>query len=659
MNMDSNSCGCQIAEDAKIASISARLQIVEKQANATDVKVSKIARIVNPDEWQDKIDSVKRMVMDEESSRESADSSIRQDLVREITERKGKDALIDDAIASEKSSRESEDAALAASISSEASERAAIGERLAEEVSNRSEADTLLNQSISSLAAIVDTDRATLKSDIENVRHDSEQALTSEAEERFLRDKEIGNNLEAEVNRAKAAELEESTLRSAEDSAERESRMREDCIINNKLFCLGGRMKEAERKIEELGGDTLDKMLDVPYSRRVRIADYLYALDYNLTYPKEAKEFFDSDFPPPLGGCSSFRNGNWYGRNYDWLYDESAEFVVRMAANKDRHGSIGVAAAPMTQITDAMVKSGAYSKLMKVVPHMLLDGVNDAGVFANLNVVHRSGREDFDWTGRECCALGAIREILDRFDNAEDAAHWVEHSVYIPVSFIDKTKCSFHFMIGDANSTWIVEDGKAHKLRESDAAAMTNYRLFNNDVYTDGVRANIAAYDPYGAGVERYNLIKDGLAGVTDKDSAAALAKSIWYTRAYPSHPNPPADFWYSEFVNEDEGYSLATPDETLRVYADKFDPYYRSGKRDGTIWKSLHSCVYDLSEKVLRLRVQEIDKEFEFGIVERNTSSGSSLAGKTYIRPSDAKGWYDLLVTVIQQLGGKVVDLA
>lgn len=960
-------CGCDdTSEKVVIASILTRLGSVERQANATDVNVSRLARVVNPEEWDGKISAVKRSVQEEEDARIEADSSIRNDLQREVTERKGRDTIVDDAIAAEKSSREAADASLSASISTEAEARSAVEGRLSEEVTNRSEADSLLGQSISSLAAIVDTDRSTLSTAIEDVRDDAKTKVENEATERFLRDKEIRESVSEEVIRAKVAESEEtaarigaisaeSDARTAEDSrlngriadeiarreetdrkvqdetderkaadrrlgdaietekgdredadesvlkqakdyadvvsakvfrwmgsvatysellaitdakygdvyrvddentnyvyspgkgsesgqvwvkfsetidltpyalktevsaekqraetkeselgtritesvselngkisaereraslaettnasaisaetakrelldttlrgliaqgyatcdaaiqtetndrktadqqekvareeadtairtdfaaadtalgsridaadsritsekadvlatldtttqaldakvqleretreneigslraaigTEKEERTNADAETNGRVDELDTRMTEAERKIEELGGDTVDKLLDVPFVRNVKIADYLYALDYHMTYPKEAKEFFDTEFPAPFGGCSSFRNGNWYGRNYDWLYDESAEFVVRMAANKDRHGSIGVAAAPMTQITDAMVKSGAYSKLMKVVPHMLLDGINDAGVFANLNVVHRSGHEASDWIGRDCCAVGAIREILDRFDNAEDAAHWVEHSVYIPVSFIDKTKCSFHFMIGDSEGTWIVEDGKAHKLRESNAVAMTNFRLFNDTAYTDGVRANIAAYDPYGAGVERYNLIKNGLAGVTDKDSAAALAKSIWYTRAYPSHPNPPTDFWYSEFVNEDEGYSLSTPDATLRAYADRFDPYYRSGKRDGTIWKSLHSCIYDLSEKVLRVRVQEVDTEFEFGIVERNASTGLSLAGNTYIRPSDAKGWYDLLVTVITNLGGRVVDL-
>lgn len=959
-------CGCDdTSEKVVIASILTRLGSVERQANATDVKVARIARDVNPEEWEDKLNAVKRSVQDEEDSRIDADSAIRNDLLREVTERKGRETIVDDAIAAEKAAREAADSSLSSSIATESEARAAVNVRVSEEITNRSEADALLGQSVSSLAAIVDTDRSTLSSAIEDVRADANTKLENEATERFLRDKEIRDSVSEEVVRAKAAELEEAQIRLAADSAESETRTTEvsrldgrisdevarreetdrkilsetserkaadlrledliatekdertdadgtvlqqakdyadivsakvfrwmgsvatytellsitdakygdvyrvddentnyvyspgrgsesgqvwvkfsetidltpyalktevaaekqraetkeaelgtritesvseldgkisaereravlaetsnasaisaevakrelldttlrglieqgysifdsaiqtetserkaadqqektaresadtairtdfaaadtalgsridaadsritsekadvlatldttaqtldakvqleretreneigslraaigteneertnaDAETNGRVNELDTRMTEAERKIEELGGDTVDKLLDVPFVRKVKIADYLYALDYHMTYPKEAKEFFDTEFPAPFGGCSSFRNGRWYVRNYDWLYDESAEFIVRMAANKDRHGSIGVAAAPMTHITDAMIKSGAYLKVMKVIPHMLLDGVNDAGVFANLNVVHRSGHEASDWIGRDCCALGAIREILDRFDNAEDAAHWVEHSVYIPVSFIDKTKCSFHFMIGDSEGTWIVEDGKAHKLRESDAVAMTNFRLFNDTAYTDGVRANIAAYDPYGAGVERYNLIKNGLAGVTDKDSAAELAKSIWYTRAYPSHPNPPTDFWYSEFVNEDEGYSLSTPDATLRAYADRFDPYYQSGKRDGTIWKSLHSCVYDLTEKVLRVRVQEIDREFEFGIVDRNASSGASLDGKTYLRPTNAKGWYDLLVTVIQDLGGNVVD--
>lgn len=234
MGSELNNIGCpytDTAEAVQLASISARLRIVEEQANATDVEVSRISRIVNPDEWDGKINELKVSVTEETVQRTSADSALQQAIDQEITQRAGDIDNLSAQLVSEQTARENADTRALEAITAEGVERKKVDDKIIAETAARAEADTLLNQSVASLAAIVDTDRGVLTSEIEGVRTSAEESLVSETENRIVSDNAILKALDDEIIRAKAAENEEALKRAEEVEEEATIRSTEDTRI--------------------------------------------------------------------------------------------------------------------------------------------------------------------------------------------------------------------------------------------------------------------------------------------------------------------------------------------------------------------------------------------------------------------------------------------
>ena len=63
------------------------------------------------------------------------------------------------------------------------------------------------------------------------------------------------------------------------------------------------------------------------------LENYLYEIWYNTLDYKYAFDYFSTqDIEPNVGGCTAVRSGSVYGRNYDWTYDDKAEFMVHTSA---------------------------------------------------------------------------------------------------------------------------------------------------------------------------------------------------------------------------------------------------------------------------------------------------------------------------------------
>lgn len=313
---------------------------------------------------------------------------------------------------------------------------------------------------------------------------------------------------------------------------------------------------------------------------------YLYAFDFSDSYEAEAEAYY-LRYELPAGGCSCYREGNEYARNYDWNYDESATFVVRMSACSGRHASVGVASVG-TNITEQMARSGDHlpPQFYKALPGMTLDGINDAGVFANINVVASDEAMDAGWSGTNLCALGAVRYVLDHFDCASNAAHYVAANAYIPGKMRD-AGYGFHFMVGDGHETWVVEDGVAHNATKDGRVAMTNFRLYADD-------------DPYGTGYERYDILTNG------QNISAA-----WFKEAYRRPFSRP-----TEFASAELGITH-TMTNALKAWADANIPQGapETLNRNGKSWQTVHSSVYDISNRTVRIAVQEAPDWYTFAV--------------------------------------------
>lgn len=391
-----------------------------------------------------------------------------------------------------------------------------------------------------------------------------------------------------------------------------------------------------------------------------RVSEYLYEISYsNLDY-KYANKYFEENFKPIVGPrCSGIRNGNFFGRDFDWNYDSFVSFVTHIKSDEDRYASMCVCNTQNILNTNFM-SSGDYDDMYKLIPFCCQDGINSEGVFCSINVcptdkgkvnvVIPSERE------REVIMMRMLpRFVLDRYGSAEDAVKDI--SKYITIYGDKKTldlNDNLHFMIGDPNKNYILEfipdennimRANYHETDTTrspfDNMIMTNFYVndivFNSDgtVYTPETQD--AEHNAFitnkitknGSGLERYNLAVNRYNDANTKAGMIDLMHALDYRRSYSTCPEiygkygVSDPYWYTELVG---GYK--TPEFTEQLHVD--DPYtdfsfakevfgqqFLHRKRDDDkTWHTTHSSVYDLNKKELYLfdsSEDEIEHTFSF----------------------------------------------
>lgn len=301
---------------------------------------------------------------------------------------------------------------------------------------------------------------------------------------------------------------------------------------------------------------------------------YLHALDFDDSYPEAAQEYYSQ--PHDCGGCSAVRDGGFLCRNFDFPFDERAEFVVRMSAGKDRFASIGVAQVG-TNLTEDVVTSGRPSRCYKWLPGATVDGINENGVVVEINAVDTEV-DPSQWSGDgDIHPLAAVRWALDRGKSAGDAATNLAARVSFPMGWTQ----NFHWMLADERETWIVENGVASNVTEVAAKrVMTNFPILPDDCE--------------GEGLERYRLLLGG-----------ESITNAWWTPAYLPETSPVR---YSDL-----GTNYMSVWER---WADKPREAHRGESIGGQAWwQTVHTSVYDITNRVLRIAVQETDDWYVFAL--------------------------------------------
>lgn len=307
---------------------------------------------------------------------------------------------------------------------------------------------------------------------------------------------------------------------------------------------------------------------------------YLHCLPFDDPYKADAEAWYESLAPDAMNGaCSAVRRGNALYRNYDWKFDGAAEFVVRMSAAEGRHASVGVASLGAALAEDE-VASGVYSAKYRALPGMTLDGINDAGVVAEINV---DGGPGDGWHGTgdgSIHILGAVRWALDNGESAAQVAAHLADNVRRPAGDMN-----FHFMVADATETYIVENGDAHILGEFDHKVLTNYTLYDDE--------------HAGGGKKRYGLLAGG-----------ADISSVHWTLAYQE-----GNDWDDDFDSPEQHA------DAIRQWADQGDPGDREARRGKTTaggapwWQTVHTSIYDFTAKTLKVAVQESGEYSVFAV--------------------------------------------
>lgn len=374
----------------------------------------------------------------------------------------------------------------------------------------------------------------------------------------------------------------------------------------------------------------LDALMKNSYERMERRAEYLWEswytsldYDYALSYFKKLKPAHSA---PKPGLCSAMRKGGFYGRNFDWYFNNNAEFIVHTPSANGRYATVGIA-SPTDGPLEERVLSREHLELYRVIPFYLVDGINEKGLTVNDNVVPAGDKgvnlvvEPDGEVLDEVCAHMLPRFILDRFATAREAIdHLKEHTrIYQGRDMVVDRGFELHFMLGDECGTWIVEfvEGKIVDTKVGDGEALpaiiTNFHLTGAVPNTDLTREMLGVfYTPQnrtqndypsksnrltlkGSGIERYNLLASLEPGAGTLEGMQEAMKKLAYTNAYDGESETP---WLTEMTGAPvaEGSErLATVDD----YPDKFQ-YFRTlsieafkkamedpeeGRREGKVW--------------------------------------------------------------------------
>lgn len=353
----------------------------------------------------------------------------------------------------------------------------------------------------------------------------------------------------------------------------------------------------------------------------IRKERYLYEASYSVLDYDYAKNYFKAggDFPV-RGACTAIRRGNEVIRNYDWTYSNEAQFIVHSDNKSARYMSFGFAGG-LSKLTEEFVSDNNNDNddIYRILPFCMQDGINEVGLFAEMNVVPKWNRnknvsvpavEERD----SISALMLVRYVLDRFSSAEDACNYIRDyvSVYFPAALHDM-RYELHYMIADLEHTYCLEfiDGAASVICIDDKPYITNFHLtgveFNEDgtVYTPVTQDETHnAIDTnhvhrYGSGLERYNLI------VTDlysNKSSNDIIKALHYTNAYN-----PENKWCTEFVGIRPGFKVNSPyEEYVPILESAHDKYLNRSRDAADTWQTMHSCIYDLMKIKFMFHVQE-----------------------------------------------------
>ena len=376
---------------------------------------------------------------------------------------------------------------------------------------------------------------------------------------------------------------------------------------------------------------------------------------YELLKQKELWGEFLNSLQRPL--CTSCRTGDLIGRNFDWAYDDVDEYIIRVPADKTtgRHASLGVGSAFFPTFLQQIIG------MEDILPALTMDGINDAGVAINVNVVMSDtlasgdtigtiSGEPFGTDAVNLCSGFVVRYILDRADSAAHAVELLKQAnIYSVISQ------EFHWMISDAKETYIVEtvDNKLLVLKsKAKEAAMSNFHVTHSEHYKeyekvwplDGTESEAVDYDiteeklknfsnlyfRYAMGVERYAMAKKDLSNIKEPAQMLSHMRGIRYKQTYVAGNEK--KFWsdhnmypytdeqgnanqFTYYDNTD--YQEKERMKTFKNAQAKKKEIERiekeTGERMPGMVHTVHTSVYEISSKTLTVNVQERDTPFVF----------------------------------------------
>lgn len=336
-----------------------------------------------------------------------------------------------------------------------------------------------------------------------------------------------------------------------------------------------------------------------PYLHEVVFDDYIFD-DKCLT----VQEY--------TGSCSVVRNGNFIGRNFDYFYNNVPDFIVRMNAKEGRYASIGVAQTSLFKEAD-LLSNNINSEYMKLLPNVMIDGINEKGVFVCNNIVSNEGVKN---TGtnpskEEMGVWFLARQILDKASSADEAIEIMRNYNIVGDLFDIE---NFHYMIADSSKTYIAEiigTDLVIEEKTGDDQIMTNF-LNNVDEMIE-----------FPAGLERYNILKTNY----QMGSTFKGMQDLLYKARFSLSFNPNMDpiwisdaglFSYEQMQNPEtiNAYKNVLENEFYPGFSYDFENNIRTDNKEDAWWITVHNSTYDIENRSFKIFVQEDYSQcFEFKI--------------------------------------------
>ncbi len=409
------------------------------------------------------------------------------------------------------------------------------------------------------------------------------------------------------------------------------------------------------------------------YEMEFSTSDYSYAMSIlKGERGKERDDVDKSDIRFDLGFTSCVEQDGIMARSYIDYVRDAATFVIRTKGGAGRYASIGVAPG-FDSMNDGFVsKALKFDSYYKVLPFVLVDGINEKGVAVSLSSypvsdfspemvidLYKHGNfspkrreemvrnmikvkeeksfaerlaeaavlnsQDLEESGKEPAdeifVIMSVRYLLDKADSVDSAVEALKKVRILDYPTPDDKTRGYHYMIADESKCVCVEFVDGRMYVDEDATVMTDYS-FNN----------LGSYSVMGQ--ERYDLFKERRRGMTSKRAVINVMKDLYYSKAYDvSNPN---SFWYSECYS-DKGLFMFNPpsleeiDESFdgkRFMYDYFDEVSENQKnirriisammnrqKQNNILYSAHVSVYDIKNRSLTLIARENNIEYDFKI--------------------------------------------
>lgn len=335
-----------------------------------------------------------------------------------------------------------------------------------------------------------------------------------------------------------------------------------------------------------------------------KIEDYLYAIDCGHVSEAVADRIVGRLDVDVEVACASVRKGDLHARNFDWYYSEEAEFVVRCGGHGEKYASIGVAS--LSGIENGFAEKGLYTPLYHFLQLYTVDGINETGLVVNTNIVPEGDVGSTVGTnpgGMRLCSAIIPRYLLDNAGSVEEAVALLQAAdIY---SYQDEEgPFELHFMISDPEKTAVVEFIDNKMIVLYDENIMTNFYLSLDD------------YTEHAMGIERYEILVDGYGAVTDESSMLDLMKEVWYSRSYTQ--TDPA--WLSEdygtvYNEKGEVFGRSSDLEDFRKVLEEEQARFIGRTRDGTTWQTVHTSLFNLEDRSLKVIAQENGELFTFSL--------------------------------------------